>query len=104
MLTGVNVLAGVIPNHSSKCASRHAMMSSSSVICALCRNCLVNKCDKNLVDALKSTAFNARHEILSLDIKIKIKSAHICRNCLILLKIRRYGVMGADRPAPLLRS
>ena len=67
------------------------MMSSSSVICALCRNCLVNKCDKNLVDARKSTAFTARQEILLLDIKVKINSAHICRNCFILLKIRCNG-------------
>ena len=31
------VLAGVIPNHSSEHASRHAMMSSSSIICVLGR-------------------------------------------------------------------
>ena len=64
-------------------------MSSSSIICVLCRNCLVNKCDKNLVDTRKNTVFNARQEILSLDIKVQINSTHICRNCLPLLKERR---------------
>ena len=64
-------------------------MSSSSIICVLFRNCLVNKCDKNLVDARKNTVFNARQEILSLDIKVEIYSTHICRNCLTLLKKSR---------------
>ena len=64
-------------------------MSSSSIICVLCRNRLVNKCDKNLVDARKNTVFNARQELLSLDIKVEINSTHICRNCLTLLDKRR---------------
>ena len=64
-------------------------MSSSSIICVLCKNCLVNKCDKNLVDARKNTVFNTRQEILSLDIKVEINSTHICRNCLTFLKKRR---------------
>ncbi|KAJ7380525.1 hypothetical protein OS493_008990 [Desmophyllum pertusum] len=57
--------------------------------CVLCGNCILKNSDKNLVDGWQGTAFNVRVELSSLDFKVVINSAYICRNCLATLKKRR---------------
>ena len=85
---GCCVLAGVIPNHFSKRASRHAM-----------RNCFVKyKCDNNLEDARKSTYIiqrQARNIIIGHQSRDKLCPHFICRICLTLLKIRCNGGLQA---------
>ena len=58
-----------------------------AAVCVLCREDILKKGDKNLVEG--RTEFSPKSEIVSLDFSVEFNSSCIFRSCLVKLKKRR---------------